>query len=103
MSRAASTIMPLPRSDKEEVRLGVIVAVQLLNGGTNPGPSSKMAYSVRVNGEVGPVEFVRPSVQRWDDTWDVDALSPGTPVAVHIVGGKWHILAREERHAEECP
>ncbi len=103
MSRAGSAILPMPRADKEEVRLGVVLSVQFYGDGTDPGPASKMSYTVRVNGEVGPAVGIVPSIQRWDDTWDVDAIAPGTPVAVHIVGGRWHVLMREERHAEECP
>lgn len=91
-----------PNSDRNTTHAGIILSVQLADGGTDPGPASKMSYTVEINDFPGPLTGIVPSEPRWDDSWDVDSLKPG-PITVHFVRGQLHIMAHEERAAEECP
>lgn len=104
MSAIPNAMAVQSHRERNELHLGVIIAVTYFdaNIGTTPGPASNMAYTVACNDLPGPLEDMRPGELRWDDTWDVHALSVGQPVVLAVVHGVIQLLTREERAEEEC-
>lgn len=102
MSRLNTSQSSGQASERNRIHEGSVLSVQLATGGTDPGPASKMSYTVAVN-DVGTLVGIVPGLPRWPDEWDVEAIKPGTPVFVASVRGQMVLMVKEERATEECP
>ena len=80
---------------------GVIDSVQ----GTNPGRASGITYTVTVNlpnGSTATFSGVKPHNQRYPDTIDTRAATPGTWFTAFDVGGTFQYQIIEIADTTEC-